>query len=321
MPGNRWLVNAEGGFLANTQLSREIRTAAQPLMKFRQFLRTEPGLGKHRGDTINFNKIRNISTGGAALSETAQIPETNVLIGQGSLQMLEYGNSIPYTGKLDDLAEFDVNNIWTRALRDDLAKTLDTVAGDVFFNGAMRFASTSLTGGTFEATQVTTATTQLNLAHVRLIVDAFKTGIFGSVLTAGNVTPPFDGQNYICVSSREALRGILNDPDWREVNLYANPDTILRGEVGMVEGVRFVETSHRGTLNVTSANSIGEAVFFGESPVIESVAVPEEIRAKIPGDYGRDKGVAWYALTGYARVWDASSTSDNESHIVSFRGA
>jgi len=59
MPGNRWLINAEGGFLANTQLSRQIRHAAQPLMKFRQFLRTEPGLGKHRGDTINFNKIRN----------------------------------------------------------------------------------------------------------------------------------------------------------------------------------------------------------------------------------------------------------------------
>ena len=86
MAGNRWLVNAEGGFLANTQLSRQIRHAAQPQMKFRQFLRTEPGLGKHRGDTINFNKIRNISTGGGSLSETAMIPETNVLMAQGRLR-------------------------------------------------------------------------------------------------------------------------------------------------------------------------------------------------------------------------------------------
>ena len=185
----------------------------------------------------------------------------------------------------------------------------------------MRYASTSLTGGTFEATQVTTATTQMTLAHIRQIVDAFKTGIFGTVLTAGNVTPPYDGDSYICIASREALRGILNDPDWREVHLYASPDNILRGEVGMVEGVRFVETSHRATLSVTSANSIGQAVFFGEAPVIESVAIPEEIRAKIPGDYGRDRGVAWYALMGWARIWDAVSTSDNESHLVFFSGA
>ncbi len=321
MAGNRWLVNAEGGFLANTQLSRQIRHAAQPMMKFRQFVRTEPGLGKGRGDTINFDKIRNISTAGAALAETAMIPETNVLMAQGSLTIREYGNSIPYTGKLDDLAEFDVNNIFTRALRDDLGKTLDGQVGTVFTGGGMRYASTSLTGGTFEATQSTTATTQLNLSHLRDIVDAFKTGVFGSVLTAGNVTPPFDGENYISIASREALRGIMNDPDWREVQLYANPETILRGEVGKVEGVRFIETSHRATLSVTSTNSIGQAVFFGEAPVIESVAVAEEIRAKIPGDYGRDRGVAWYFLGGWARVWDAVSTSDNEAHIVFFDGA
>lgn len=35
------------------------------------------------------------------------------------------------------------------------------------------------------------------------------------------------------------------------------------------------------------------AFFFGGDTVAEAVAIPEEIRGKIPGDYGRDKGVAW----------------------------
>ena len=42
--------------------------------------------------------------------------------------------------------------------------------------------------------------------------------------------------------------------------------------------------------------------FFGEDTVAEAVAVPEEIRGKLPGDYGRDKGVAWYALLGFGLV-------------------
>ena len=319
--GQTWMVNAEGGFLANTQLSKQLRHASQPLMKFRQFVRNEPGLGKHRGDTINFNKIRNISTAGASLSETSQIRESQVLIAQGSLTMLEYGNSVPFTGKLADLSEFDVDNIWLRALRDDMAKTMDSTIATVFKGGGMRYASTSITGGTFEATEVTTATTQLTISHVREIVDAFRTGVFGSILTAGNPTAAWDGENYICVASREAIRGVLDDPDWREASLYAQPDNVLRGEVGMAEGVRFVETSFRTSLSVTTTNSIGQAVFIGESPVIEAIATPEEIRAKIPGDYGRDRGVAWYALLGHARIWDAVSTSDNESHLVFFSGA
>ena len=321
MAGQTWAVNAEGGFLANTQLSKQLRHASQPLMKFRQFVRNEPALGKGRGDTVNFNKIRNVGTAGAALSETSQIPETNVAIAQGSLTMLEYGNSIPYTGKLSDLSEFDVNNIWMRALRDDMAKTIDSTIATVFKGGGMRYASTSVTGGTFEATQSTTATTQLTISHVRAIVDAFRTGVFGTILTAGNPTAPWDGENYVAVCSREAIRGVLDDPDWREASLYAQPDNVLRGEVGMAEGVRFIETSFRTSLSTTSTNSIGQAVFIGESPVLEAIAVPEELRAKIPGDYGRDRGVAWYALHGHARIWDAVSTSDNESHLVYFNGA
>jgi len=39
MAGQYWQVNTAGGYLANPRLSRTIRHAAQPLMKFRQFVR------------------------------------------------------------------------------------------------------------------------------------------------------------------------------------------------------------------------------------------------------------------------------------------
>jgi len=55
-------------------------------------------------------------------------------------------------------------------------------------------------------------------------------------------------------------------------------------------------------------------VIFGEDPVREIVAIPEEVRAKLPEDYGRDKGIAWYAMLGWGRVWDFSA--DSEEHIV-----
>jgi hypothetical protein len=36
--------------------------------------------------------------------------------------------------------------------------------------------------------------------------------------------------------------------------------------------------------------------------VTEAICVPEEIRAKLPGDFGRSRGIAWYYLGGFGLV-------------------
>jgi hypothetical protein len=43
--------------------------------------------------------------------------------------------------------------------------------------------------------------------------------------------------------------------------------------------------------------------------VLECIVVPEELRAKIPSDYGRSKGMAWYYLGGFGIVFDDATNS------------
>ena len=82
----------------------------------------------------------------------------------------------------------------------------------------------------------------------------------------------------------------------------------MNGEVGRYEGVRFVEQTNvaKGSIGTAGAAWSGGvsdwAVFFGEDTVAEAIAVPEEIRGKIPTDYGRSRGVAWYYLGGFGLV-------------------
>jgi N4-gp56 family major capsid protein len=206
--------------------------------------------------------------------------------------MEEYGNSVPYTGKLDDLSEFSVDNIITRALRDDMAKVLDAAVATVFKTTDVSYSPTSASAGTWAVNgSVASATSSLNLFHVKEVIDAMKNGLFGSGNSA-NPVPPYDGENYVCIASVSALRQLKDDPDFEEVMKYADPERLLVGEVGRIYGCRFI----------------------GADPVIEAVAVPEEIRAKIPEDYGRSKGIAWYGLMGFEKVWDYST--DGEEHIV-----
>ncbi|MCI0526265.1 MAG: N4-gp56 family major capsid protein [Nitrospira sp.] len=312
MAGQIWSVSASGGYLANSKLSKQIRHAAQPMYKFRQFTRMEKAIGKGKGDTLDFNKISNVQTAGTTISESARIPETNILIRRGTMTLSEYGNSIPYTGKLDMLSEFSVDNIVTKALRDDMAKAMDAAAATVFKSTDVSYSpQTSSTGTWNVAGSPASALVGLNLFHVKEVIDALKTGLFGSGNQA-NPVMPYEGDDYICIASVNALRGIKDDPDFEEVVKYADPKRLLNGEVGRIYNCRFIETNNTAVL--TAHATSGNAVFFGADPVLEAVAQPEEIRAKIPEDYGRSKGIAWYALLGFGIVWDY--TTDTEQHIV-----
>jgi hypothetical protein len=47
---------------------------------------------------------------------------------------------------------------------------------------------------------------------------------------------------------------------------------------------------------------------------MEGIVIPEEIRYKIPQDYGRDKGLAWYWMGAFKIIWQRSN--DSEFRII-----
>lgn len=314
MAGQVWAVNALGGYLANPVLSRQIRHVASPMMRFRQFTRPEPGFGKGKGEKILFDKISKVADVGGQLSETSRIPETNITITQGEVTVAEWGNSVPYTGKLDDLAEFSVNNIWTVALRNDMAEVLDDAAADAFKTCKIKYTPTGTSGnptGTFDTdgTISTAATRNIQTFDIEEVVLYLK-----STLKAVK----YDGENYLCIHAPGFFTAVARDTSWSNAAQYGDPNRLFAGEIGRYRGVRFVEESNilDDTLGTTSYRS--EAIFFGADPVVEGVATPGEIRAKIPEDYGRSKGVAWYSILGYAIVWDTATAREaNIVHVTS----
>lgn len=302
MSGQSWQLNAAGGYLANPRLSRQVRHAASLIMKFRQFVRPEPGYGKGKGDRILVDRITQVATAGGQLTEGVRIPETNVSISQVPVVVAEYGNAIPYTGKLDDLSEFSVDNLWTKALRDDMMEVLDGKAAVQFQAAKVKYTptgSSAVPGGTFDTsgTVATAATRDIAGYDVKEIVL-----YLGSTLKC----PKYDGENYVTISSMEFTTALISDAEIKQDFRYGDPQRLFVGEVGRWHKTRFIEENNilSGVLGTTSFRA--EAVTFGEDPVVEGVAVPGEIRSKIPEDYGRSMGVAWYSLLGFQIVWDTA---------------
>jgi len=307
MAGQVWAVNSLGGFMYSRQLSNVLRMAVQPLVKFRQFadVRDASQQGKKKGDIFTWDVFSDVAQSGGVLAETNTMPETNFTIVQGTLTVTEAGNSVPYSGKLDNLSKFPVMELIQKVLKNDAVKSFDRLAWNQFNQTPLRAiptggtdtaAVTLYTGGTVTGTN----SIAYGNAHAKSIVDLMK---------ERNI-PAYLGDDYYALCWPTTLRSFKNNLE----TIHQYSDTgfklIMNGEIGRYENVRYVEqtniakgTGTDGITQTTWTNGKSDWIFFfGNDTVAEAIAVPEEMRGKIPSDYGRSKGVAWYYLGGFGIV-------------------
>lgn len=307
----------QGGWFHNPRLSDQLRHALVPLMKFRQFVEVKEGWGKGVGDTLYFDKISKVSTAGGTLVETNAMPEHQFTVTRGTIAVSEFGNSIPYTGKLEALSKFDVENPTIRVLRDDMASVLDGACGAEWKKTGRKYIATSTVAGTLESVadgDVLASGKSVKggwrLYHIREVVKELK----------ARDIPKYDGENYVCIGSVYFLNELMKGAEWRDNVRYGDPARLFSGEVGRVHGVRFIEESNYLLDTIGSASDFGEAVIFGAQAVMEGIVTPEEIRAKVPTDYGRSKGLAWYGIMGWEKMWKHTD-SGQDAHIIHLTGS
>jgi len=298
MAGQIWVTDTAGGYMYADNLSKELRHAVQPLVKFRQFCDVKDAAmqGKGKGDTFHWNVYSDIATQGTTLVETTVMPESNFTINQGTMTITEYGNSVPFTQKLDDLSEHPVREIVHKVLKNDAKRAFDLGAHAQFDATPLRIVPTSATAtDAITLTSNGTATGTNNVAlgknHVKAIVDTMK---------ERNI-PPFINDDYMSIGRPTSFRQLKNDLEG--IHQYVNQgfQMILNGEIGRYEGMRFVEQTQ--VASEAWSNSLSDSVyFFGDDTVAEGIACPEELRGKIPSDYGRSRGIAWYYLGGFGLI-------------------
>src|SRR6185312_8802289 len=304
MAGQLWATSSLGGYMYSLELSDILRTAVQPLCKFRQFSDakdfTDKGL--HKGQIFTWNVYNDVASQGTVLSETSTMPGSNFTIAQGTGTVTEMGQQVPYTGMLDNLSKHPVQEIINKVLKNDAKKALDGQAWYQFNQTLLRVVASSGTDTsavtlTTNGTATTTNNVGLHKNHIKSIVDTMK---------ERNI-PPYMGDEYFGIAWPTTWRPVKNDLE----SVYQYRDEgfqmIYNGEIGKFEGVRFIEQTNiahgrfaSGTFTAWSTGNSDWAFFFGEDTVAEALVIPEEMRGAIPSDYGRAKGVAWYYLGGFA---------------------
>lgn len=311
MPEITWDQN--DGYIHSNQVSKLMRESLRPKGKFRQFATIPPeadSARQNKGDTFYWNVINSPARQNFRLTESERIASSAMTMIQNSLTVVEMGRAIEHTEKAQLLSFQD----WEAIVENGLA----FMAGAQFdVECFLQFKATPLhatpTSGT-SATSVTVVTNStptitnnvgLGTGHVKAITDYMK---------KRNIPPHRTRDSYVCIAGIDTLRPIKNSLEsihqYTEVGLSfikygeigRHEDTIFIEQTMIPEGGAYDSTTFDAYTNTADAwnNALSSwAMFFGDDPVTEAPVVPEEVRAKLPEDYGRDKGAAWYYLGGF----------------------
>ena len=283
-----------------TVYSKEIEFKAMPIMRFVQFAKVKTELGTQPGLTIQMMTYNNLKKGGA-LTEGVRMSPQSLSSTMKSITVGERGNAVAVSELALKTSFTDIMADATTLLSRDVALTLDTELRDTALSGA-----NVIYGRKADGAKIATRAdiTKDNLLTVATIKDAVE-------LLATNNTPKFMGAYYICFVHPHQSRVLRDDPAWIEASKYGAPDQLFTGEIGRIDDVRFIETTlmcngavgeddpaYKADLVSTDGTKVYQAVLFGEDYYAYAVGLPVELRDNGVTDFGREHGLAWYAIWG-----------------------
>jgi N4-gp56 family major capsid protein len=284
--------------------SQEILLQAQPSLVFAQFVDRRTELNREPGDTIKFTKYNDLQ-GATKLSEVEYIQTTHLSSSQIQIQVDEHGFAVSESERLIRTAWDDVVARATMLLGQHYGRTVDALLRDEFLAAAA--LQTFFPGTVANRAAMTSADT----LSVKAIKDAVEK-------LAVNKTPKIGG-NYVGVVHPHQSRGLRDDSDWLDAHKYAAPAEIFRGEIGMIEGVRFIETTNTTVIKtngdvyadntdtgrneaIFAAVDVYQALILGANAVGWAEALPVQFRDGGLIDFGRTRQLAWYSIMGAGKI-------------------
>lgn len=289
--------------------SKELEFKALPIMKFFQFTTIKEELGVEPGLEIKMLRFNNLTVGGKLVEGVRMTPQA-MSTSMASITVGERGNAVAISELTLKSAFFDTLAAATTLLGRDMAVVLDTELRD-----------TALSGTNVLYARKSDKTKPTDVAEMdETCILGVATIKDGAETLATNNAPKFmlEGAQdfYICFCHPHQSRTLRDDPAWIDASKYGAPVQLFNGEIGRIEDTRFIETTimpngaapvgdygydetlaDQAISGATTAN-LYKAVMFGPDYFGFAVSLPPELRDNGVQDFGREHGLAWYAIWG-----------------------
>ena len=250
------VINKTTSATTGNDLSGEMKTfysdylidMAEPLLVHDQFGQKHP-IPKNGGKTIEFRKYDPLPKATTALTEGVTPEGQKLNMGIITATVAQYGGFIELSDMLL-LSAIDNNLVQaTKLLGSQAGRTLDTITREVLNGGTnVQYAE-----GQVDSRANLCGGSKTDSENHYLTVDAVRRAVrYLKVMNA----PKINGY-YAGIIHPDCSYDLMSDPKWVNVKTYSDPDGIYEGEIGRIEGVRFVETTKASARDVYSTLILG----------------------------------------------------------------
>jgi N4-gp56 family major capsid protein len=304
--------------------SKEILFQAMPVLRFEQFAVKKTELGVQPGLTINFMRYNNLAVdeSGSELTESVRMEPVALSASQIQITVKEHGKAVAVTELLLNASFDDVMASASRLLGRHMAQSMDTQARNTLYANGVPFG-----GGSAVAPNVVFGRTT---ASSRGSISPYDPGVSGNAASPGYLSPasikdavevlasqniPRLGDTYVCFVHPSQSRSLRDWPEFIEVTKYAAPGNFMLGEIGRIYDVVFIETTQvaKGLTRPVDLDPVAggnqgpnaesySAIMIGDNAFGHAISLPVELRDGGVIDFGREHGLAWYAIWGFGVI-------------------
>ena len=322
-----------GSITDSTALSPEMKTfydktlitLAGANLVHEQFGQKRP-IPKHGGKTVEFRRFSKLPKALKAITEGVTPSGNKLNVSTVSCTVDQYGDYIEQTDMLELTAVDNTIVEATKELASQAGLTLDTVVRNEIIGGTNVMYAPSVSGGS--ETEIGSRSDITSACRLR-VTDVFKAA---AELKAVNA-PKING-SYVAIIHPYVAYDLMQEAgeQWIGIQKYANPENILRGEIGSLAGVRFVESTEAkiyapaeianglGRLTVRAAvSSASTSVTVNEALTAQSFETP--VPVYVNGSENTITAIAVNSSTGVATLTLGSAVTVPAGAVICGKGA
>ena len=205
---------------------------AEPNLIHDQFAQKHP-IPRHGGKTIQFRKYDQLPKLTSALSEGVTPMGQSLNMGVVEATVHQYGGFVEFSDLLL-LTAVDNNLVMaTKLLGSQAGRTLDTITREVLCGGTnVQYGADAVPARYLLCGGKATGNHYMSVDCIKRAVRSLKNQNAEKINGA-----------FACIIHPDCAYDLTNDPNWKFPHQYADTKELYEGEIGMLEGVRFVEST------------------------------------------------------------------------------
>ncbi len=307
-----------------TFYDKTLITLAGANLVHEQFGQRRP-IPKHGGKTVEFRRFSKLPKALTAITEGVTPAGNKLNVSAVSCTVDQYGDYIEQTDMLELTAVDNTIVEATKELASQAGLTLDTVVRNELIGGTNVMYAPKVSGGT--ETEVTMR--EDITADCRLRVkDVFKAA---AELKAVNA--PKIGGSYVAVIHPYVAYDLMQDAgeQWLGIQKYANPENMLKGEIGQLAGVRFVESTEakifapaeiaEGLNRLTAAAAVTNGTSVPVNEALEAVSFDTPVPVYVNGVENTVSAITVDASTGVSSLTLGAAVTLSAGDLICGVGA